>query len=182
MEDAKMKTKMMILFLFLLLLTISVNSFAVITTLTLKGGISRYQGDVKSDIDLYPMGGLSYEVWMTKFLSIGLDPYYTYIAAGETPDYAFESHLGGGDVLLKLRPFEISLGNGAINKMAPYIVAGGGMVNYFPKVKGAPLEPGYDYIGADTDMQDKSAKWNTSVFPTIGGGITFMTQHGFTWI
>jgi outer membrane protein OmpA-like peptidoglycan-associated protein len=172
-----MKTNMKVLFLFLLLFVISVNSFALMTTLTIKGGVSRYQGDVNDDIDLYPAGAISFEVWMTKFLSLGIQPYYGYLAAGETPDYAFETHAGGADVLLKLRPFAITLGDGAINKIAPYIIGGGGMVNYFPIVDqatgiGIPLSSNYNY-----NMPNDKTKYNAQVYPTIGGGITFMTKH-----
>jgi outer membrane protein OmpA-like peptidoglycan-associated protein len=184
MEDTNMKTQMKVLFLFIFLLALSVSSFSVVTTLTFKGGISGYQGDIKDDVEMNPMVGLSYEVWLKHFISIGIHPYYTSLGAGKSPDYNFSSHAGGADFLLKLRPFEINIGDGAINKIAPYIVGGGGIVNYFPEIKGAvdPTDPNfvdYDYIWQDQDMVDASYKWNAGVLPTIGGGLTFMTKHGF---
>ncbi|HPT73214.1 MAG TPA: OmpA family protein [Candidatus Cloacimonadota bacterium] len=173
-----MKNHLREFFLIAILLIMVSLSFALTTTLTIKGGASGYQGDVKKDIDINPMVGLSYEVWLKHFLSIGLQGYYTNLGAGGN-DFNFKTHVPGADLLLKLRPWEIKIGDGAIDKMAPYVIAGGGMLNYFPKTNGRPSSSDPQWGGYDYILPDESAKWNTAVFPTIGGGITFMTKHNF---
>jgi OOP family OmpA-OmpF porin len=139
-------------------------SFAVESTLTFKGGVSQADTDIDQDKQLNGMIGLSYEIWMTKWLSLGLHPYVTRVQAGEKDDpetsevieAGFKSDVVGADLLFRLRP--------NWKKVAPYLTVGGGIVNYFPTDLDGHRIPG-DY------------EYTAGVAPAIGAGITFFTKY-----
>jgi len=160
-----MKLGLKSILLSLVVVAFAVSSFALESTLTLKGGVAQAQTDITEKEELNGMIGLSYEVWMAKWLSLGIYPYLTKIQGGEKGDVEipekleknFQSPLVGGDLLLKLRPHWYPI--------APYITGGVGLVNFYPKYKsGTPIPGDYDYTVA--------------VLPAVGAGLNFFTKMG----
>jgi len=159
----------------LMLLVLVSIGFALESTLTFKGGISQAQTDIEDENQLNGMIGLSYEVWMAKWLSIGVYPYITRLQAGEEnavtnvgteeePVFIpnnFKSNVAGGDLLLRLRPHW--------NPIAPYITGGAGLSNFFPKDLSNHHISGYP---------DSEYDYTSLVAPTVGAGLMFFTNHG----
>lgn len=150
-----------------MILALAVSSYALESTLTLKGGVAQAKTDFEEKEELNGMIGLSYEIWLAKWMSLGIYPYLTKIQGGEKvqeenptkQDHVnFQSPLVGGDLLLKLRPHWTPI--------APYITGGAGLVNFYPKTKEGEVIPGdYDYTVA--------------VLPAVGAGLNIFTKKGF---
>jgi outer membrane protein OmpA-like peptidoglycan-associated protein len=152
----------------LMLLVLVSIGFALESTLTFKGGVSQAH-------QLNGMIGLSYEIWMAKWLSIGVYPYITRFQAGEesavtnvgteeVPVYIpnnFKTNVAGGDLLLRLRPHW--------NPIAPYITGGVGLTNFFPKDLNNHHISGYP---------DSEYDYTSLVAPTVGAGLMIFTKHG----
>lgn len=157
-----MKHKMRTILLIAILMSLAVSSSALVSTLTLKGGVSRAESDVEDEKQINGMLGLSYEIWLAKWISLGLNPYITKLQAGaEEDDKNFKSDIIGGDLLLKLRPHWTPI--------APYLVGGGGVVNFFPRdLDGTPL-------GGDPD---NAYPYTSVVAPVLGGGLSIITKLG----
>jgi outer membrane protein OmpA-like peptidoglycan-associated protein len=143
----------------ILILAVSV-SFATLSTLTFKGGLSRPETDIDKDIQLNGMIGMSYEIWLAKWVSLGLYPYVTNVRAGKELEPNFRSVVSGSDLLFKIRPHW--------KYIAPYLTAGGGIAYFYPKT----VEN--SNITVIMDDFDHYAK----VLPTVGAGISFFTNHG----
>lgn len=139
------------------MLSLVTIGFALESTLTFKGGVSQAQTDIEDEVQLNGMVGLSYEIWMAKWLSIGIHPYLTKVQAGKENDVNFKSNLVGGDLLLRLRP--------NWRPVAPYLLGGGGIVNYFPK-------------NLDGNRLPIDDEYTVAVLPTVGAGLTFFTKKG----
>ena len=156
-----MNNQKKVILLTIMMIVIAFSSFALESTLTLRGGISGAQTDIIKDKDYNGMLGLSYEVWMAKWLSLGLYPYVTKVGAGLSTEPNFQSNMVGGDLLLKLRPHWTVI--------APYVMGGGGVVNFFPKNKNG------DQLGATpNNLYD----YTVAVLPTVGAGIDIFTNFG----
>ncbi|HOV16366.1 MAG TPA: OmpA family protein [Candidatus Cloacimonadota bacterium] len=152
----------------LVMLFLATGVFALESTLSLRGGLSQSVTDITDDNQIKGMVGLSYEVWMAKWLSLGIYPYYTAAEAGEktgtdtgylAPN--FKTPLVGGDLMFKVRP--------TWKKAAPYAIAGVGVVNFFPKYRdGGHIEafPPEDY------------DYTVAVLPAVGAGIDIFTKWG----
>jgi outer membrane protein OmpA-like peptidoglycan-associated protein len=134
--------------------------FALESTLTFKGGASQAKTDIDDHVKTNGMIGLSYEVWMAKWLSLGLHPYITRVEAGPDETIGYKSNVVGGDLLLRLRP--------NWRPIAPYITAGAGIVNFFPKTLN-----GHHIIGTPEDYS-----YTSGVAPTVGAGLMIFTKHG----
>lgn len=148
-------------------MALAVSGFALESTLTLKGGVAQAKTDIEEKEELNGMIGLSYEVWLAKWMSLGIYPYLTKIQGGEKVNLAvpeatelhtnYQSPLVGGDLLLKLRPHWYPI--------APYITGGAGLVNFYPKHKsGAVIDGDFDYTVA--------------VLPAVGAGLNIFTKWG----
>lgn len=156
-----------------MLLALAVSAFAIQSTLGLRGGVSYPQALDKAsgtslDKDYNGMIGLSYEIWLKKYLSLGLYPYLTKLSATEGR-YDYTSNVVGGDLLLKVRPDieQLYFGKDAfINRIAPYATVGIGLSNYFPKYNDHHF-PGYP---------DAKYDYTSLVLPSWGLGLTLMTK------
>lgn len=141
----------------ILFLMVFTQVFAVAGTWSIRGGISQSQTDINDEVKLKGMLGISYELWLARWLSFGVHPYLTEVQAGKENEANFKSTLAGGDLLLRLRPNWKSV--------APYLLAGGGVVNFFPKDLAGNRIPGdYDYT--------------VQVMPTVGAGFSFFSRQG----
>jgi len=166
-----MHQKIRTILLITTILAIAFSCSAIASTITLKGGVSRAEGDIEEDKQIDGLIGLSYEVWMAKWISLGVHPYVTRLQAGtEGSTRNFKSDIIGGDLLIKLRPFSLFYyEDAAIYRIAPYLVGGGGVVNYYPK----DLED--NPLGGDPDS---AYPYTFVVAPVYGGGLTFFTGAG----
>lgn len=159
-----------------ILITLLSVSFATESTLTLKGGMSNSLTDIDKDVKQNGMIGLSYEIWLAKWISLGIHPYTTKLQAG--PQYPeetgvsrreFKTDVLGGDLLFRLRPVTVKFGNGTISGMAPYLLAGAGVVNYYPR------DLDKNPLGGDPDAE---YEYLLPVLPSVGAGFTFFTDYG----
>jgi outer membrane protein OmpA-like peptidoglycan-associated protein len=148
---------MKVTLLTILLLTLVTLGFAFESTLMLKGGISQAETDIYQDKQINGMIGISYEIWLAKWISLGLHPYITKVGAGKEDEIInFEANVVGADMLFRLRP--------NWKHVAPYITAGGGVSNFYPKSQSGVYYPGTDHT--------------VGVLPTVGAGLTFFTKYG----
>jgi|GEM_PF-1451010 len=169
-----MKYGLKTILLSIMIMALAVSSFALESTLTLKGGVAQAKTDIEEKEELNGMIGLSYEVWLAKWMSIGVYPYLTKIQGGEknsslnvgneeVPNYIpqnFQSPLVGGDLLLKLRPHWYPI--------APYITGGAGLVNFYPKTKEGVVIEGYP----------EEYDYTVAVLPAVGAGLNIFTKWG----
>ncbi|MFO7659360.1 MAG: OmpA family protein [Candidatus Cloacimonadaceae bacterium] len=170
-----MKLGMKSILLSIMILALAVSSFALESTLTLKGGVAQAKTDIEEKEELNGMIGLSYEVWLAKWMSLGLYPYLTRIQGGEKDSWLnvgteevpnlipqnFQSDLIGGDLMLKIRPHWYPI--------APYVMGGVGLVNFFPKTKEGSHITGYP---------DSEYDYTVAVMPAVGAGLNILTKWG----
>ena len=167
-----MKQSVKILFATISILLFALSAFALESTLTLRGGVSGAETDIYANKQLNGMVGMGYEVWFAKWLSLGINPYVTRVQAGPenapiipnkvasiNPPYNFKSNVVGGDLLFRLRP--------TWKYVAPYLTAGAGVVNYFPKTRGG------DEIGGYPETFD----YTSFAAPVVGVGLHIFTQR-----
>lgn len=166
-----MKRTITLLLLTTLLLAITSYGFAMPSTVTLKAGMSQAQTDIYKSKQENGMIGLSYEMWVKKYLSVGISPYVTRIQAGSKLGSNFKSNIVGADLNLKFRPYwkntNLVMEGAAINRIAPYVTAGIGLVNFFPRGRN-----GHHYAGYPDDYS-----YTALVAPALGAGLTFFTKY-----
>jgi outer membrane protein OmpA-like peptidoglycan-associated protein len=164
-----MRKMMKSLLLVAMFMAIVSFGFSVVSTLSLRGGISYPLADINGEGQYKPMFGVSYEVWYKNMLSLGISPYITELQASEH-GAKFESDIAGGDLALKFRPYwkgtNIVIKDGAINRIAPFITAGAGLVYFFPK----------DGNGNHFGYPDNDYSHTSLVIPSLGAGLTFSTK------
>lgn len=166
-----MKQTYKTLILTFVIVLLSFSAFALESTLTFRGGVSGSETDIYNNKQLNGMVGIGYELWLTKWLSLGINPYVTRVQAGpenmpytptkvawDVPPYNFQSNVVGGDLLFRLRP------NWKV--VAPYLTAGAGVVNFFPKTRS----------GAEIGGYPETFDFTSFSAPTVGAGLHFFTK------
>ncbi len=146
----------------IIIMSLTISSFALVSTLTLKGGVSRDETDIEDEKQINGMLGLSYEIWMAKWISLGINPYVTKLQAGAKQDTLnFQSDLIGGDLLLKIRPHW--------KPIAPFIYGGAGVVNFYSKNLDGDPYPG---------DPDSTYPYTILAAPLAGAGFSILTGAG----
>ncbi|MFO7659361.1 MAG: OmpA family protein [Candidatus Cloacimonadaceae bacterium] len=145
-----------------IIMSLAVSGFALVSTLTLKGGVARDASDIEDEKQINGMLGLSYEIWMANWISLGINPYLTKLQAGAEEDAInFKSNIVGGDLLLKIRPHW--------KPIAPFIYGGAGVVNFYPK------DLADNPLGGDPDS---AYPYTTLAAPVAGAGFSILTGTG----
>ena len=149
-----------------ILLSMATVGFSVVSTLSLKGGTAYPLTDINGDAQYKPMLGMSYEMWYKNMLSLGISPYLSKLEATENGG-KFTSNIVGADMMLKLRPnckmANLYFKDAAVKRIAPFINAGVGIVNFYPKDGNGVYVPGFDHT--------------TTVLPAVGGGLSFFFDN-----
>lgn len=151
----------------LLLLTLVPAMFAFESTLTLQGGVAIPTDDVDGENIWKGAWGLSWDVWLTECLALGINPYFNNILVmdGEASD-SYSSSIEGGDVYLKLRPTRYVALNfqekALINRISPFLSLGVGYAHH-----------GSDRVQYAGDKEENDYMF---VLPNMGAGISFLTK------
>ncbi len=157
-----MKQTSKVILLGVMLLAMIGSAFALEQTLGLRLGASYPQvTEFTQEKDYEGMIGLSYEVWLKKFLSVGIYPYVTSVSAGEGIG-EFDSNIVGADLLAKVRPDikALHFGNKPITQIAPFATVGVGLSNFYPG-----------------HLPEKS-DYTAMTLPSWGLGLSFITKYG----
>lgn len=145
-----------------IIMSMAVSGFALVSTLTLKGGASRDETDIEDEKQINGMLGLSYEIWLAKWVSLGINPYVTKLQAGAKQDTLnFKTDLIGGDLLLKIRPHW--------KPIAPFVYGGAGVVNFYSKNLAGDPYPG---------DPDSAYPYTILAAPVAGAGFSILTGAG----
>lgn len=157
-----------------ILLSLISFTLAIESTLTFKGGVAYPLADVNHDSEYNPMGGISYELWLTKFLSIGISPYASKLEGSEdyeiletkaTYTEKFSTNIVGGDLFFKFRP--------NWRKVTPFVTAGVGILNFFPKDGDGHHIIAYD----DETYEEEDYDYTVMVMPALGAGISIFPRE-----
>ncbi|MFO8145272.1 MAG: OmpA family protein [Candidatus Syntrophosphaera sp.] len=148
---------------------------AIQSTLTLQGGTAYGISDMDANRTLYGAFGLSYELWLKEYMSLGLNPYVARIQ-GEDNLNNYKSDIYGADLYLKLRPTKFLALNfpekAVINRISPFIAAGVGFAHYDSKGGVSTYDPGTDTNISVPFENDGFAP----VLPFAAAGISLLTK------
>lgn len=154
----------------MLLLAIMPAVFAFESTLTAQGGVAVPLDDMDGENILHGAWGLSWDAWLTKYLALGVNPYFTTLQGRNGASY-YKSEIQGADVYLKLRPTKLMALNfsdkSIINRISPFIAAGAGYAHHETKgIINAIPGPESDYM---------------AVLPHLAAGISLLTKWNTTF-
>lgn len=152
------------------LITIISTTFALDSTLTFKVGTALSKTDINIEETNHLMGGLSFEVWLKDYLSLGLSPYFATLEE-ESTAYQYKTKLIGGDLQMRFRPTQkiaYRSETGFFSHIGPFVNAGVGLVNHDVDSNITTVNPGADYSDGGLGV----------TIPNVGAGISFVTQWG----
>lgn len=162
--------------LVIMILTFVSGCFALEGLWTLKAGLTGGKGDIKSGGNTDVNFGISYELWYKKSVALGLHPYVSQVHFDKTAVDGItypssKSYVSGADLQVRLRPqfAYVPFQTGSITEAAPYLNAGAGFVNFFPRGRQN------QHIANLTDEP-----YTVAAAPVFGGGITFFTTQGMS--
>jgi outer membrane protein OmpA-like peptidoglycan-associated protein len=155
------------LIVIVLLLALMPALFAFESTLTLQGGVAIPTDDVDGENIWKGAWGISWDVWLTECLALGINPYFNNILVmdGKASD-SYSSSIEGGDVYLKLRPTRYVALNfkekALINRISPFLSLGVGYAHHGSER--------VQYVGDQEEID------YMFVLPNVGAGISFLTK------
>ncbi|MBW6513349.1 MAG: OmpA family protein [Candidatus Syntrophosphaera sp.] len=145
--------------------------FAFESTLTLQGGVAIPTDDVDGENVWKGAWGLSWDAWLTKYLALGINPYFNNLLVMDGADMdSYSSSIEGVDVYLKLRPTNFLTLNfkdvAIINRVSPFAALGVGYAHHGSKsVQGLPELDRSKYM---------------YVLPNVAAGISLLTKWNTT--
>ena len=160
---------------------------------TVRGGRTDPECDIESEWKTFWMFGASYEFWYKDIVSIGPYVYFSRLQGGPLspsisggtwsyPDNSnFKSYIAGADVKARFRPnwkwINLRFPDKFINRVAPYVDGGAGIITFDPKDRFSTDLPGLEVLDDGTQVP-KDYDYHCGVFPVYGGGITLFSKLG----
>ncbi len=185
------------LFIVLLLLIVSAGYAADwCGTVSVRGGRCDPECDIESPYKSLFMFGGSFEMWYKDLISIGPYMYYSQLHSGPLgasvysgswnyPEYAnFRTYIAGLDLKARVRPkwdpINIRFPGHFIDRIAPYVDGGVGVITFDPQDREGYLIDGWEYDADADTLIPHDYERHAGVFPVWGGGLTFFSRLGVT--
>lgn len=184
---------------FLIIMLLAIASFALAAsgdwcgTFSIRGGRTDPSCDIESPGKTLFMFGTSFDLWYKDIVSIGPSVFFTQLHSGpigaslysgtwEYPEYAnFRAYIAAVDLKARFRPkwdwINIQFPDHFIDRIAPYIEGGAGIITFDPQDREGTVIDSIWYYG--TYISNNYTK-HAGMFPVIGGGITLFSRLGVT--